>query len=240
MILRESTFYCPHCKKTLSRTEASSGNTIGAKFWSDGKVRAPMLLTVNKIIRCPKCNDIFWREDAKECKTEEEATEISDNSFFPENSLLYNKPINTINIFSEALEKKLGNNLKKEKYLRVGIWRSYNDFIRRYSTESSFKSFLKDIFSSKKKYTEDDVEKWIEKYFDLYTNNLQKLLLLLNENYLEDIVQKIEILRNLSKFEQAKELLDNHSENIRNNQFVKGTQQAIRNKNPYPFLLNRN
>jgi hypothetical protein len=48
-----------------------SGNTFGAKVFSDMKRVAPMLPEFPRITICPKCNTIFWLSKAEEVGTKD-------------------------------------------------------------------------------------------------------------------------------------------------------------------------
>ena len=61
-IIRE----CPKCKTPLEQHTMISGNTVGARFWTDGKMLAPMLPDRPWLIKCPKCGTLFWIDEAKE------------------------------------------------------------------------------------------------------------------------------------------------------------------------------
>lgn len=56
---------CPGCKKGLSEITIGSGNTFGAKWWTDGKLDAPGLPLLPELVKCPHCRWLFWRADAK-------------------------------------------------------------------------------------------------------------------------------------------------------------------------------
>ena len=43
-----------------------SGNTFGARFWTDGKMMALMLPDRPWLTKCPKCKALFWIDEAKE------------------------------------------------------------------------------------------------------------------------------------------------------------------------------
>lgn len=57
---------CPHCQKPVRIHSIGSGNTFRAKFWTDGKMEAPMLPDRSPIVKCVKCNQLFWRAKAKQ------------------------------------------------------------------------------------------------------------------------------------------------------------------------------
>jgi hypothetical protein len=56
---------CPGCKQGLREFSIGSGNTIGAKWWTDGKMDAPMLPLGHALGKCPHCRELFWIADAK-------------------------------------------------------------------------------------------------------------------------------------------------------------------------------
>jgi len=61
-IIRE----CPKCKTALSQETTMSGNTFGARTWTDGKMLAPMLPDRSWLVKCPNCGTLFWIDEARE------------------------------------------------------------------------------------------------------------------------------------------------------------------------------
>ncbi|MEW6673866.1 MAG: hypothetical protein AB1427_19405 [Thermodesulfobacteriota bacterium] len=61
-IIRE----CPRCKTPLAQQSMMSGNTFGARFWTDGKMLAPMLPDHPWLVKCPNCGELFWIDEARE------------------------------------------------------------------------------------------------------------------------------------------------------------------------------
>jgi hypothetical protein len=55
LIVRE----CPHCNAHVVQEETLSGNTIGAKFYTDGKREAKMLPNHPWLVKCPVCSGLF-------------------------------------------------------------------------------------------------------------------------------------------------------------------------------------
>ncbi len=53
-------YKCPRCGNLLTVGSILSGNTIGAKIYSDGKRIAPMLPDFPDLTKCKKCETIFW------------------------------------------------------------------------------------------------------------------------------------------------------------------------------------
>lgn len=59
-LLRE----CSACRQKLVQHSIVSGNTFGARSWTDGKMVARMLPDWPRIVKCPKCEAVFWFDDA--------------------------------------------------------------------------------------------------------------------------------------------------------------------------------
>jgi hypothetical protein len=57
---------CPHCDHLARQDTLASGNTLGARYWSDGAMFAPMLPEVPSVTRCDGCGGYYWIEDARE------------------------------------------------------------------------------------------------------------------------------------------------------------------------------
>jgi hypothetical protein len=62
LIVRE----CPHCKTHVVQEDTLSGNTIGAKLYTDAKREAKMLPDHPALVKCPVCGGLFWVEEASE------------------------------------------------------------------------------------------------------------------------------------------------------------------------------
>ena len=56
---------CPHCSEPFEEPTIASGNTFGAKIWSDGKMDAPMLPEHHAFVSCPSCNEPFWVKNSE-------------------------------------------------------------------------------------------------------------------------------------------------------------------------------
>lgn len=51
---------CPTCGAPHRQGSLVSGNTLGARWWSDGKLEAPMLPARPLVTRCRGCGRYFW------------------------------------------------------------------------------------------------------------------------------------------------------------------------------------
>jgi hypothetical protein len=53
-------FKCPSCNQLLKRLTIASGNTGGAKYWTDGWMSARMLPLTPRLIKCAQCSAVNW------------------------------------------------------------------------------------------------------------------------------------------------------------------------------------
>jgi len=115
LIVRE----CPHCRAHVVQEETVSGNTIGAKYYTDGKREAKMLPDHPALVKCPKCSKFFWVEEASEVAMGFDAAKGKEQVLAPSEEEL----------LGFLAEPSLPKN--KELYVRVWAWRSANDAWRR-------------------------------------------------------------------------------------------------------------
>ena len=115
LIVRE----CPHCRVHVVQEETLSGNTIGAKFYTDGKREAKMLPDHPWLAKCPACSGYFWVDEAVEVGAGFDAAKGKQQVLAPSEK--------------ELLGFLSGPSLPRDKemFLRVAAWRSANDAWRR-------------------------------------------------------------------------------------------------------------
>ena len=111
LIIRE----CPHCKAHVVQEETVSGNTIGAKFCTDGKREAKMLPDHPALVKCPACSGLFWVDEAMEVDMGFDAAKGKQQVLKPAEKELLGF------LAGPALPAD------KELYVRVSAWRSAND-----------------------------------------------------------------------------------------------------------------
>ncbi|MBP1733143.1 MAG: hypothetical protein H6Q55_3572 [Deltaproteobacteria bacterium] len=111
LIVRE----CPHCKAHVVQEDTLTGNTIGAKYYTDGKREAKMLPDHPALVKCPVCGGLFWVEEAPEVGMGFDAAEGKQKVLAPSEKELI--PY----LASETLPKE------KEFYLRLRLWWMAND-----------------------------------------------------------------------------------------------------------------
>jgi len=116
-IIRE----CPHCKAHVVEEDTLSGNTIGAKVYTDGKREAKMLPDHPALVKCPACSRLFWVEEAEKVDSGFEAAEGKQKVLAPSEK--------------EMLNFMAGQTLPEDKeiYLRMRCWWATNDAWRKLS-----------------------------------------------------------------------------------------------------------
>ena len=56
---------CPQCGEPFLEHTLRSGNTFGARFWTDGWQEAPMMPDRPWLVKCRRCAVLFWIDEAK-------------------------------------------------------------------------------------------------------------------------------------------------------------------------------
>jgi hypothetical protein len=171
---------CPHCHGEFTEPSMASGNTFGAKFWPDGKMEAPMMPSYPAYVGCPHCSESFWVEDTKEVGSISwgEEIEITDSGFKPVQNQKHNRYKEpTEKIYLQGLAVSYINK-EREIYLRTKLMQLYNDVNRDQKVQ---KPASKDQFA-----------------------NWNRLLEILGTIETEEKLLKVEIYREMGKFDEAK------------------------------------
>lgn len=180
---------CPECGGTKEVMTLLSGNTFRADFWSDGKMRAPMLPQPSLIQKCPHCGNYFWMPD-QELKTVKDY-----RSSFELGELTYSET-------KEGAQRLLMTKPDEQKELdiRFMLIHAYNDEFVRLDKEGK-------RFNGRSSVpTEEDKS--------LFKESLERAYeLSISMNY---IVQAAEMLRELGKLDECIALI-NGMENLENN-----------------------
>jgi len=110
---------CPECKAHLTQKTTNSGNTFGARFWTDGKMVAPMLPDRPWLVKCPKCGSLFWIDEAMEF-----------GKRYPRSKEYIIEPLvpSETEFLTVLAEEKLPK--LKEIYVRCRAWWAANDSVR--------------------------------------------------------------------------------------------------------------
>ncbi len=169
---------CSACGKYIAQHTIRSGNTFGARFWTDGKCDAPMLPDQPWLVKCSHCSAIVWIDEQKEVgKIEPWGPRSRTADEFKDA-----RPASTPDLHDYIGCLTAGvSDKQKEKYLRLRAWWASND-IRRDSDRAT-------------------------PLTEIETANLRAFLSLLDEKSDNDRIMKAEVLRELGLFEDAESLL---------------------------------
>jgi len=201
-----SAFKCPKCEKVIKRRSMLSGNTFGAKQYSDGRMHAPMMPEYPRITECPKCGNIYWLKDEYEVP---EYIPAKKHPFISQEDYDMNEYYARSNMDAKflepyqyiiALNRKIYETSKEEKFLRIRYWWSVNEETSEKRVDSRIfeKTFtskmmsgIKGIFieptSEKTEKARKEIEEENRKYFEdeNFADNLKKLILLLTDEIRE-------------------------------------------------------
>ena len=177
----------PQCG-TLARVfTLVSGNTFGARNWSDGKSEAPMLPRRPKVSRCLNCSHYYWVSNAK-IVGEVETIGGPDLGVDPTwlKAPMVEEP--SFTEYLEAIELGLAKTTEEEEFLRVMAWWRDNDRYRENPEEHSL--------GPSGRSPESDA-------------NLRRLLSVFRDDTWQGDIMKSEIYRQSGDFDQAISLLEN-------------------------------
>lgn len=175
---------CPHCKALAKDPTLQSGNTFGARRWTDGKMIAPMLPCPPAVVKCHSCSQCYWIEDAEKVGTVDSEYWKSgrpDNPAWAEAPEV--KGPNELEYY-KAVRKGLAAGRQQERDLRVLAWWRSNDTHRASRRTSGA------VTRS-----------------PAWEKNLHALRGLLDENNESERLMKAEVLRELGEFTPAQQLL---------------------------------
>ncbi len=172
---------CPHCRGLSKNSTLMSGNTFGARVWTDGKQIAPMLPKSPLVVKCIHCSDFYWLAEGKVVGTQS----WDDQEVNPAWKTLDWPQELTEEEFYLSIDKSMALNLIQERTLRVLAWWRRNDDFRDIPPEQ--KSIIPNTEACKK--------------------NLQALARLLEEGDENDCLMRAEVHRELGDFISAKQIL---------------------------------
>jgi len=176
-------YECPVCHTLTEKGSLASGNTFGAKYYSDLTRIAPFLPYFPNIVCCDVCDTIFRLDDKNFVFQHEENndeqltdTKISKAQFM------------SIDNYSRAIDEGHAKTAEEEKEFRMNIWWLFNDRVKNGNQ----------LF-----YSNNDKVRYVE--------NAQKLIELLNCNGDYETIMIAELYRNLGQFEKCIDILNTTS-----------------------------
>jgi hypothetical protein len=193
---------CSACSNLIGEATTCSWNTLGAIYWTDGKLEAPNLPDEPWLARCPHCHAMLWFDELEECGRQGSCFEEVEASEYlgrtrgerAETDLATETPQNPgeklrgWRLVERPSRDELWNFLEqnsfdpvKQRYLHVMAWWASNDDRRHGAREQAM--------------TDREVA------------NLERLLVILDPSDEGSLVMKAEALRELGRFEAATALL---------------------------------
>ncbi len=169
---------CSTCSKPIAQDTIMSGNTFGARFWTDGKREAPMLPDEPWLVKCPHCLALLWIDEQEEVGESDPWADNGHTSSEFKDALPFTTP--SFEEYIIAIGKGVSDN-NKLRYLRLRAWWAGND---------------------ERRETPDPAPLSEEE-----TANLRAFVALLDESDENECVMKAEALRELGEYDQAKILL---------------------------------
>ena len=103
-------YKCPSCGNILKNRSLMSGNTFGAKHYSDGRRISPMLPDIPDLTKCPQCETILWLSDLKKLGEQNKDADRAEHL--------------ELHDLWRALEQS--NEKHREIFIRQRIWWKYN------------------------------------------------------------------------------------------------------------------
>src|SRR5450830_260030 len=197
---------CPSCNWHLLQCQLSSYSfrESDLRVWTDGVTNAGYENVKSPLLQCPLCQNPFWKIDAQKVSRfshamdvlsgrtkKEQKKEIETNWLgIPnnvENAVECDTP--TIGDWLTILNGSVALTAGQESIVRRKIWRKGNDHLRLRSDGSPCRKtpLFSDAFSKQ---------------------NLLALLDLHDRCMIEDPAERAEILRQLGRFEESKQVLD--------------------------------
>ncbi|MBN1922516.1 MAG: hypothetical protein JW892_14810 [Anaerolineae bacterium] len=187
---------CPHCRTPARVFTLFSGNTCGARTWTDGKTIALMLPQPPFITKCSGCNHYFWLSEAKvigEIPVWEPEMWLNPRTWrrIP-GKWRAAKHVRELSEMEslEAIGVPVAHNIEQEVHLRVRAWWASNDPMR-----------------SRDQCEGAQIQTASPRSLEA-TMNLEHLLELLDESDPYERIVKAEVLRELGRFDDAIGLLD--------------------------------
>lgn len=169
---------CCACGKNIAQYTIRSGNTIGARFWTDGARDAPMLRDQPWLVKCPHCRTLVWIDEQKQVGViDPRGSETRGADKFADARPALTP---TLQDYAHFLEAGVSDK-QKERYVRLRAWWAGNDLRRESGQSTPLDSFE--------------------------TANLRAFVTLLDEAEDNDRLMKAEALRELGEFADAEILL---------------------------------
>lgn len=175
---------CPTCRTLARYGTLASGNTAGARTWTDGKQVAPMLPHPPAIVRCAHCKEVYWLAEARKIGKVDRWS--NSDPVNPDWSAAPQVEEPEEDEYYRALDLGLAGTAEEERTVRVLAWWRANDGERNGEQRASRSA--------------PAAARW--------KKNLEALVFLVAEEDDGERLMKAELLRELGRFDVAQAVLD--------------------------------
>jgi len=114
---------CNACSKLISHVTLASGNTFGARLWTDAKMDAPMMPDLPPLVLCPHCRTPVWLNELEELPRQNSG---SHEEAYPESPGCQSLEVD--DYYAMLTGERLA--AEKERYVRLRAWWAGNDLRR--------------------------------------------------------------------------------------------------------------
>jgi hypothetical protein len=175
---------CPSCRAPARHLTLASGNTFGARAWTDGKQIAPMLPRPPAVVRCRRCAACYWLADAEQVGSVDRWNPGPDAK---QGAFADAEPVQEPSEaeYYDALRLGLARDDDAERALRIFAWHRSNEPFRDAPAPTGAASRSPE-----------------------WRANLRALAALLDEADRNMLLLKAEALRELGDWDEARALLD--------------------------------
>ena len=113
---------CSSCQGHISHTPLASGNTFGARYWTDGWRDAPMLPEDPWLVKCPHCSAFIWIDELQKVFESEQYAEL-DNEYADALGYIILSHADYLAFIDQCSEMSA----EKECFVRMRAWWRGND-----------------------------------------------------------------------------------------------------------------
>jgi len=231
---------CLACRHVMIRSLAPA-DVLFIELWSDGKYETQITHDLQIIMKCPYCQRLVWFVELWNSKYE-----INLDHFDVEFVDVAHCQVPTFDDFDIYLQHS-EMNAQAERYVRIQAWWAAND-VRRGSNLTLQQKYERLATNPVKPPPPPPRWQWwkpVELHSVFYIHipltdrereNLERLLALLDESDESQCVTKAEVLRQLSRFAEARALL-RRVRSKKYMRFVHVLKRHIKNRNPELVLV---
>ncbi len=202
-------YQCPNCKKTFYKPTLLSGNSGGAKIFSDTFSEEPMNPEWADITKCTNCNTILWLYKMETLDSKEFTQRFGEINWKETPTVSYLK----LEDYIDIIENKVYETKEDEIFIRIRTVWAFNDRVRKGEK----------LFENKKEE-------------QIWTENKIRLIEILNFENFEHRVLLADLYRNAGDFQISSAIISS-IENEEYNWIKPHYERQIKKGNRFVFQL---